>query len=66
MNVVANGFIIVNSYRVLSVVSVDIIVHAIVFSEVKVLMCVACPRTVLLHLLTCEIRHVPLTAFAGT
>ena len=28
-NIIANGFIIVNSYRVLSVVSVDIIVHAI-------------------------------------
>jgi len=41
MNIVANGFITVNSYRVLSVVSVDIIAHAIVFSEVKVSICVA-------------------------
>ena len=40
-NVIANGFIIVNSYRVLSVVSVDIFVHAFVFSEVEVSICVA-------------------------
>ena len=40
-NIVANGFIIVNSYRVLSVVSVDIIVHAFVFLEVEVSICVA-------------------------
>jgi len=38
MNVVANGFIIVNSYRVLSVVSMA---HAIVYSEVKVSICAA-------------------------
>ena len=41
MNVVANGFIIVNSYRVLSVVSVNIMAHAIVYSEVKVSICAA-------------------------
>jgi len=40
-NIIANGFIIVNSYRVLSVVSVDIIVHAIVFLEIMVSICVA-------------------------
>ena len=39
-NIAANGFIIVNNYRVLSVVSVDIIVHAFVFSEVDVSICV--------------------------
>jgi len=41
MNVVANGFIIVNSYRVLTVVSVNIIAHAMVYSEVMVSICVA-------------------------
>jgi len=44
---VANGFIIVNSYRVLSVVSVDIIVHAFVFLEVEVSIRVAFCATLL-------------------
>jgi len=40
-NIVANGFTIVNSYRVLLTVSVDIILHRFVFSEVMVSICVA-------------------------
>jgi len=46
-NIFANGFIIVNSYRVLLVVSVDIIVHAFVFLKVEMSICVAFCATLL-------------------